>query len=153
MTIDPTEILPAWADARAHRTDCDEGDCAENQPLPPAVAAKDIAQKSPAEWAYQRLVLFIKKFEDGLDGEHEVGLGVAGSDAGPLHIRGMGYFAPDLVTFYGLDRHGAKTQLVQHVSQLNVMLKALPRQGQEAERIGFHLATKLEEDRPPEAAP
>lgn len=132
--------------ARAVRTDCADDDCTENQPLPAALSQRPAEQKSPAEWAYQRLVLYIQNFEKQLDGAHEIGMGVAGSDAGPLHIRGMGYFAPDLVTFYGVDQTGMKTQLVQHVSQLNVMLRAVPKQTVEPTRIGFRLSRALAED-------
>jgi hypothetical protein len=72
-------------------------------------------------------------------------MGFAGGDAGVLRIEGMGYFDPDIVTFYGSDETGAKTQLIQHVSQLSVILRALPKQPQqiEAKRIGFRLAQDL----------
>ena len=74
-------------------------------------------------------------------------MGFAGGDVGTLRIQGMGYFAPDLITFYGQDPGGAKTQLVQHVSQLNVMLVAAPKEEASAEpsRIGFKLAAELSE--------
>jgi hypothetical protein len=134
-------VLP---EAGVIRTDCPEGDCAERQPLPPAVAKTPSAKKTPAQWAYERLILYVQKFEEGLDAEHEVGMGFAGSEAGTLHIKGMGYFSPDIVTFYGVDQNGTKTQLVQHVSQLNVMLKAAPKMHDNAERIGFHLRSRLE---------
>ena len=75
-----------------------------------------------------------------------IGMGFAGSDAGTLHIKGIGYFSPDIVTFYGVDQNGTKTQLVQHVSQLNVMLKAMPKIHDKAERIGFRMRARLEED-------
>ncbi|MEM7452182.1 MAG: DUF6173 family protein, partial [Pseudomonadota bacterium] len=75
----------------------------------------------------------------------EVGMGFAGSDAGMLNIQGMGFFAPDMITFYGADPAGAKTQLVQHVSQLNVMLKAAPKLNEEPARIGFQMRRKLED--------
>lgn len=101
--------------------------------------------KSPAEWAYERLILYIQNFEEQLDGSHEVAMGFTGGDAGVLRIEGMGFFDPDIVTFYGSDPAGGKTQLVQHVSQLNVMLRALPKQVEQAEpnRIGFKLAKDL----------
>jgi len=109
--------------------------------------SKPLSQKSPAEWAYERIVMYIQNFEKTLDAEHEVGMGFAGSDAGSLKIQGMGYFAPDMVTFYGNDMDGNKMQLVQHVSQLNVMLVAEPKAEPEQEpvRIGFKLAQDLEE--------
>ncbi|HAW49297.1 hypothetical protein C6W92_14700 [Roseovarius sp. A46] len=102
--------------------------------------------KSPARWAYERLILYIRNFEETLDEAHEVAMGFAGSDAGTIHIEGMGYFDPDIVTFYGQDQLGMRTQLVQHVSQLSVMLRALPKQVEEAPptRIGFRLAQDIE---------
>ena len=36
--------------------------------------AKPVSEKSPAEWAYQRLVLYIQNFEKQLDAEHEVAM-------------------------------------------------------------------------------
>ena len=137
---------PVLPEAGVFRNDCADGDCAENQPLPAPMAAKTPEQKSPAQWAYERLVLYIQKFEENLDGDHEVGMGFAGSEAGMLHIQGMGFFAPDMITFYGTDPSGTKTQLVQHVSQLNVMLKAAPKMNEEPNRIGFQMRRKLESE-------
>ncbi|EAQ13855.1 hypothetical protein RB2654_12319 [Maritimibacter alkaliphilus HTCC2654] len=121
---------------------------AEETPLPPSVADTPPEDKSPAEWAYQRIILYIQNFEEQLDNEHEVAMGFTGSDAGVLRIEGIGYFDPDIVTFYGTDSTGTKTQLVQHVSQLNVILRAMPREKGEDEpyRIGFRLAADLERD-------
>ena len=123
-----------------------KGETAEQSPLPANVAKRSPQQKSPAEWAYERVVLYIQKFEEQLDADHEVGMGFAGGDMGMLHIQGVGFFDPDIVTFYGVDGAGAKTQLIQHVSQLSVMLKAAPKVQETAARIGFELAAKLGED-------
>ena len=116
--------------------------------LPTTVAQKPLEQKSAAEWAYERLILYIQNFEKQLDNEHEVAMGFAGGDVGVLRIEGMGYFDPDIVTFYGTDDIGAKAQLVQHVSQLNVMLRALPKPKElpEPNRIGFRLAQDLQKN-------
>ncbi|MGH1331841.1 MAG: DUF6173 family protein [Paracoccaceae bacterium] len=120
---------------------------AEQKPLPEAVTRKPVEKKSPAEWAYERLVLYIQNFEEQLDNEQEVAMGFAGSNSGVLRIEGMGYFDPDIITFYGSDGAGTKTQLIQHVSQLNVMLRALPKEDEhkEPQRIGFRLVADLEE--------
>jgi hypothetical protein len=83
--------------------------------------------KSPAEWAYDRLVLYIRDFERQLNADQEVAIGFAGSEAGIIRIEGLGFFDPDILTFYGTDDAGMKMQLVQHVSQLSVMLQARPR--------------------------
>lgn len=133
--------------ARVARCDTDAPPTAEQKPLPKAIADKPLDQKSPAEWAYERLILYIQNFEERLDNAHEVAMGFTGGDAGVLRIEGIGYFDPDIVTFYGTDTLGAKTQLIQHVSQLNVMLRALPRQDESEEpptRIGFRLAADME---------
>ena len=127
-----------------------EDDCAptaEQEPLPPAIAKKPVEQKSPAEWAYQRLILYIKNFEKTLDNTHEVAMGLTDTGAGVLRIEGLGYFDPDIVTFYGNDQTGARVQLVQHVSQLNVLLRATlkPASEETARRIGFQLAKGLED--------
>lgn len=109
------------------------------------LGGKPAKSKSAAEWAYERLILYIQNFEEQLDNEHEVAMGFTGGDAGVLKIEGMGFFDPDIVTFYGSDAGGGKTQLVQHVSQLNVMLRALPKEveAEEPNRIGFKLAREI----------
>jgi len=134
----------AMPKARAvHVTPCAPG--AEDQPLPEAVA-KNLEDKTEAEWAYERLILYIKNFEEQLDNNHEIAMGFTGGDAGIMRIEGMGFYAPDIITFYGSDPAGAKTQQIQHVSQLNVMLRALPKEVDQPEpnRIGFRLAADLE---------
>mgnify|MGYP005986244587 CR=1 FL=1 len=114
----------------------------------PKAMQEPTAHKSPAQWAYERIIMHIKKFEETLDNDHEVGMGFAGGDAGVIKIEGLGYFDPDIVTYHGSNADGAKTQLIQHVSQLNVMLTASPKQVDQAEpnRIGFQLAQELERD-------
>ncbi len=131
--------------ARVVHTRPDAAPTAEMQPLPEAVAAEAVEDKSPAQWAYERLILYIQNFEEQLDADHEVAMGFTGGDAGVMRIEGIGYFAPDIVTFYGRDEDDARTQLIQHVSQLNVMLRALPRapEVEEPRRIGFRLAADL----------
>ena len=141
---------PKARQPRAHTNDCSESGpvVVEDQPLPAKVADTPVEQKSPAEWAYERLILYIKNFEEQLDNEHEVAMGFAGGDAGVLRIEGIGFFDPDIITYYGSDGEGIKTQLVQHVSPLSVMLRALPKPVDHAEpnRIGFRLAAQLEEE-------
>ncbi|MGB2201280.1 MAG: DUF6173 family protein [Pseudooceanicola atlanticus] len=132
------------ADALPRRYDAlPDGD---QEDRPDHVTAKPAKQKSPAEWAYERLILYIQNFEETLDSEHEVAMGFAGGEAGVLRIEGMGFFDPDIVTFYGRDPVGGKTQLIQHVSQLSVLLRAMPKMVKEAKpnRIGFRLRQSLE---------
>lgn len=70
-------------------------------------------------------------------------MGFAGGDSGVLKIEGLGFFEPDILAFYGRDEDGLKTQLIQHVSQLSVILRAVPKTvpSEPARRIGFRLAS------------
>lgn len=100
--------------------------------------------KSAAEWAYDRLILYIRNFESQLDASHEIAMGFAADEAGVLRIEGIGFFDPDILTFYGRDEAGVKTQLIQHVTQLSVTLRAVPKDASTEEaprRIGFHLTS------------
>ncbi|WP_102109040.1 DUF6173 family protein [Oceaniglobus roseus] len=141
------EAAEAAAMPRAHAVHTDpDAPCAEREQLPATLAKTPLSRKSPAEWAYQRLVLYIRTFEKQLDGDHEVAMGFVGGAPGVMRIEGMGYYDPDIVTFYGSDPSGTRTQLIQHVGQLNVMLRALPKADKQAEpaRIGFRLSADLE---------
>ena len=142
------EAIEADALPRLHEVHTDPDHPSADTSDLPAKMQGPPEQKSPARWAYERLIVYIKKFEEQLDDEHEVAMGFVGGDAGVLRIEGMGYFDPDLITFYGKDPTGSKTQLIQHVSQLTVMLRALPKHIDQPEpnRIGFQLAADLETD-------
>lgn len=136
------EALEADAIPRIHEVHVDPTRCAPDG----SIIKPQSAPKSAARWAYERLILYIQNFEKTLDNEHEVAMGFAGDSSGVIKIEGMGYYDPDIITFYGSDVTGAKTQLVQHVTQLSVMLRALPKQVEQAEptRIGFRLAAELD---------
>ncbi len=133
---------------RAHAVHADPSSrSVEVEPLPAKVRAAP-ETKSPAKWAYERLILYIKNFEDQLDSDHEVAMGFTGSSAGVLRIEGIGYFDPDIVTFYGSDGDGTRTQLIQHVTQLSVTLRAIRALAESVEprRIGFRLVSDLEDE-------
>lgn len=117
-----------------------------DQPLPKSVTDKPVKQKSPAQWAYERVVLYLKNFEEKLDNDHEAAIGLPGRRRGAADRR-HGVFRPRHHHFYGVDPAGARAQLVQHVGQLNVMLRALPKKVPDAapQRIGFRLVADLEE--------
>lgn len=139
------EAMEAAALPRANELRADG--CNAAPEIPDAVAKRSPAAKSAAEWAYQRVVLYLKAFEETLDAGQEAAMGFTGGAAGVLRIEGIGFSAPDLVTFTGRDGQGQKCQQLLHVSQLNVMLRAVlkPEDQPEAARIGFRLARALEE--------
>lgn len=113
---------------------------------PPEGEPKALRGKSPARWAFERLALYIRNFEASLDADHEVAMGYVGGDVGTLRIEGMGYFDPDIITFHGTAPDGSRIQLIQHVSQLEVLLVAAPKPEAQAEprRIGFALTRDRE---------
>ena len=85
------EAVEAAALPRCHEVHT----CPDTQPpsdLPKAVTDKPLAQKSEAEWAYERLIVYIQNFEKTLDNEHEVAMGFTGAEAGIMRIEGMGFF-------------------------------------------------------------
>jgi len=95
-----------------------------------------------AEWTYRRLVAYIVQFERNLDAEHEIaGRMVSFGSAIQFHIVDVGYWNPDIITFDGVDPGGNPMKLIQHVSQLNVLLVSARKLAPEAEprRIGFRL--------------
>ena len=99
---------------------------------------------SPAALAHDLLVAYIRDFESRLDAEQEIAMGFAGDATGVMRIEGIGYYPPDFITFYGLDETGAQTQLIQHVTQLSVTLRAVPKDEESDEpprRIGFQLTS------------
>ncbi|WP_375254039.1 DUF6173 family protein [Yoonia sp.] len=114
----------------------------------PKALSEPATKKSAAQWAYERIIMYIQNFEKQLDNDQEVGLGLTSGNTGVIRIEGLGYYDPDIVTYYGVNEAGAKTQLIQHVSQLNVSLVSSPKHIDQPEptRIGFRLATALERD-------
>lgn len=89
------DVLPKMRAANAAGT--------QDEKLPSAMT-QAVSKKSAAQWAYERVVLYLKKFEETLDAEHEAAMDFAGGDAGVLRIEGMECFDP-----YSL-RSTARTQ-------------------------------------------
>ncbi len=81
---------------------------------------------------------YVESFEKELDEEHEIGIRLA-SFGGVIvfHAEKIGFSKPNVITFYGVTDDGEKIQLIQHVSQLNFLLKAVKKQEEHPKRIGF----------------
>jgi hypothetical protein len=98
-----------------------------------------------AEDVFYRLAAYIREFEANLDHDHELGARmVSFGTAVQFHIVDMGYWNPDIVTFDGLDEAGHRMKLIQNVSQLNVLLVAMPKraENEQPRRIGFVLEAR-----------
>ncbi len=116
--------------------------------LSESLARMEEAQNQLAEAAHlrnnpvievcQAIQAYIEAFENGLDDEHEIGIRLA-SFGGVVvfHAEKIGFFKPNVITFYGITDEGEKVQLIQHVSQLNFLLKAVKKLEDKPCRIGF----------------
>lgn len=102
---------------------------------------------SEAQWMVLRLAQAVAAFEKTLDENHEVGFSLVSFGGGDvLHADDIGFWAPDLVLFFGRNAAGQPMQLLQHVSQVSMLLVAAPKQSTEpARRIGFEIFKKVEE--------
>lgn len=101
--------------------------------------AADEATLHAAEEVFNHLLTRVKDFQSTLPPDHELGirLGNFGGD-GAVHVRGMGYRNPNIIEFYGLLDGDKQVAVVQHVSQLNFMLLAVPPLAEQVPyRIGF----------------
>jgi len=117
-----------------------------NPLLTPSVSRAILApEKSPAEWMYERLIRSIASFEENLDDTQEIGLRlVTFGEKETFHIEDVGYWGPDLVKFYGTSIDGKPIELMQHITQVSVLLIAVPKKAEKARRIGFELVQRLE---------
>jgi hypothetical protein len=89
---------------------------------------------------YQRLTEWIANFDKELDQEHEVGVRlVCFGQAVTFHLEGLGYWNPSLISFSGVSPDGDPVELIQHVSQISILLTKMKRKDPEKPKrpIGF----------------
>jgi hypothetical protein len=116
-------------------------------PINPRISIPPLSQTNPARWTYQKLVECINSLEQSFDDEHEIGARlVSFGSSVTFHLQDMNYYDPNIINFYGKNERGEELQLIQHVSQLSVMLITLKKQIEVPVRIGFNLLRALEEE-------
>lgn len=89
---------------------------------------------------HDRLINWINDFHKALDENHEVGARlVSFGQSVTFHIEDIGYWNPSLISFIGKNEQGEAVKLVQHVSQISILLVAMKRENiQQPKRpIGF----------------
>lgn len=104
-------------------------------------------RENPAEWAFVRLSRLIQDFEKQLDENSEVGaLMASGPGDAAFAIRDLGFWGPDFILFMGVNGAGRPIRLVQHYTQVNVLLSAVPKEKPEEppRRIGFALQERVD---------
>jgi hypothetical protein len=116
-------------------------------PDTPALVEAMPKNASPAQWMYARIAQAIVAFEKQLDQQHEVGfhlVNIAGDQT--MHVLDVGYWAPDLILFFGRAADGSPMQLMQHVTQVSLLLVAARKpENEEPRRIGFDILRRVEE--------
>jgi Family of unknown function (DUF6173) len=89
----------------------------------------------------------IQAYDATLDEAHEVGLRLV--SAGPpltFHFEGMGYADPSLISFTGATDAGELIEVIQHVSQINMLLTTVPRLHPEKPKGEFRIERIEDED-------
>lgn len=96
-------------------------------------------QLNQANDAVKDIIAEIEFFETNLKPDQEARLVIIGGPAGTaMFPHAMAALGIDRIRFEGVDGEGCRVTVVQHVSQLNVMLKAVVVGEEKARRIGFH---------------
>ena len=101
-------------------------------------AQADHLKNNPVVQACQAIQKYVEKFEAQLDNQHEVGVTFPFFGGNVFfHAEKFEFSASSIITFYGTTEEGEKLQLIQHVSQLNFLLKKAKKTEDKARRIGF----------------
>ena len=77
---------------------------------------------------YQRIVALINNFESELPDTMQAGGRLVSAGDITFSIQDIGYWDPNMIVFYGELSDGSAVELVQPLSQLNLLLVAVPRQ-------------------------
>ena len=105
-------------------------------------------EQKAAHHSIYEIVQEIKSFEDDLTQDEEAFMAIIGGPSGSaIFLNGIIPLGLDKVVFVGQDQSGKKARLIQHVSQVNIMLQSMPIAKEVQPRrfgIGFH--AHLEED-------
>lgn len=93
-----------------------------------------------AEITVGNLIAEIDAFQEGLNKDEEIAVFVVGGPAGasffPTQVRAIN---PDKVLFGGVGAESSPFLVVQHVSQLNIVMRAVKvAEDEQPRRIGFH---------------
>ncbi|WP_374930213.1 DUF6173 family protein [Serratia marcescens] len=90
---------------------------------PQTLVALPPKNQNLADEFYRRLIQWINDFHRGLADEYEVGGQLASFGKNiEFTFTDIGYWNPSLISFIGVLEDGSPVELVQHVSQINILL-------------------------------
>ncbi|MER8853019.1 DUF6173 family protein [Mesorhizobium australicum] len=104
----------------------------------------EIKVPNPAESTIEHIVKSIIAFERRLKPDEEIGARWVSFGGETVHITNVGFMGRELIKFHCKNSRDEIVELIQHVSQVNVMLVAVKAQTEEPLRIGFVLEKSLE---------
>lgn len=93
-----------------------------------------------ASSVFKHLRVLIREFDAEIDSAHQLGVRlVSFGQAVVIQLRGITYRDPSLIILRGLTDSGDPVELIQHVSQLSILLMKLPRidKAKPKPKIGF----------------
>ncbi|MDX0865587.1 hypothetical protein GOE00_02320 [Sinorhizobium medicae] len=94
-------------------------------------------KNNPAEHMHSRLMNMIAAHEKLLSENEELGVYVVGGSAPTFHLRSIAYSNPEILRFIGKDADGNTVQLIQHHTQMGIMVVSMPKLEEKVYRIGF----------------
>jgi len=109
----------------------------------------EAVEENYASAFYERLLEVIKRFDADLDQNHEVGVRlVSFGEAVVFHLVNIGFWNPSLIFFRGNTEDGTPVELIQHVSQISILLMRMPRKDTSKPKrpIGFTACQREKEN-------
>lgn len=110
----------------------------------------DMVDPHLASNMYKKIIRQINDFEENLPANMQAGgRFVNAPDGLTFSIDDVGYANPDVIIFYGSCQNGSEVQLLQHTTQLNLLLVAVPRKESSSEprrKIGFRIDEEDNQD-------
>src|SRR5215510_14232890 len=96
-----------------------------------------------ADTMHNRIELQLQEFQEGLAPNEEIGICLANFGREQvIFVESVGFHNPHLVTFDGTNEKGHRVRLVQHMSQVSLLLVAVPARQHPARRVGFGSAAE-----------
>ncbi len=96
---------------------------------------------------YKRLCVWINKFDKQLDNKYEVGVRLVNfGQAITFHLEDIGYSDPYLICFRGRTNSDDPVELVQHISQISILLMKLPRKHPDKPKKPFGFASRSKKE-------
>jgi hypothetical protein len=116
-------------------------------PVPPPNPLLLAVESNYASEFHKRLAKWIGEFDASLDQAHEVGVRlISFGQSFTFHLVDIGYWDPSLVVFRGITEDGNPVELIQHVTQISVLLMKMPRADPSTPKrpIGFDIEPEEE---------